>query len=346
MAEPEIFTVTKEKIMFEIKQATRQGINPLIVAYSESGNGKTYSALLLARGLAGKAGKIVVADSESGRASLYADVLPGGFETFEIAAPFSPARYVEAVDAIEASGAAVGIIDSGSHEHEGPGGVLDMAMENEHRSGRAGLHNWKTPKFEHAKYVQRLLRIKIPIIICLRAKFKTRQGKDEHGKTVIIKDDHVSPIAAEDFIFEATAHFQINPNHSIILTKCSHPSLRDCFPKDNTTPITIEHGNALRAWCSSAGSPAGVSAPSATVTPPKSSGSLPDDDVKALKKEIWELLKPVRGAARDWSGANSWLWAEDILDAAKEPVEKMPDISAAKMLEVILKAKKKLGQKV
>lgn len=160
---------------FQIKPATRVGINPLIVAYSESGCGKTYSALLLARGMAGPSGKIVVADSESGRASLYADVLPGGFETFGIDAPFSPARYVEAIDAIEASGAAVGIIDSGSHEHEGPGGVLDMAMENEHRSGRAGLHNWKTPKFEHAKYVQRLLRIKIPIIICLRAKYKTRQ---------------------------------------------------------------------------------------------------------------------------------------------------------------------------
>ena len=327
---------------FEIKQASRVGINPLIVAYSESGCGKTYSALLLARGLAGPKGKIVVADSESGRASLYADVLPGGFETFEIAAPFSPSRYVEAIDAIESSGAAVGIIDSGSHEHEGPGGVLDMAMENEHRSGRAGLHNWKTPKFEHAKYVQRLLRIKIPIIICLRAKFKTRQGKDDKGKTVIIKDDYVSPIAAEDFIFEATAHFQINPNHSIILTKCSHPSLRDCFPKDKTMPISVESGQKLAAWCSSAGSPAGVSALGATV----SSAGDPDAEKKALKKELWELLKNVRGTARDWSGANDWLWAEDILDAGAEPVQKMPDLTPAKMREVILKAKQKLGQLV
>ena len=323
---------------FEIHTASRQGINPLIVAYSESGCGKTYSALLLARGLAGPKGKIIVADSESGRASLYGDVLPGGFETFEIAAPFSPSRYVDAIDAIESSGAAVGIIDSGSHEHEGPGGVLDMAMENEHRSGRAGLHNWKTPKFEHAKYVQRLLRIKIPIIICLRAKFKTRQGKDERGKTVIIKDDHVSPIAAEDFIFEATVHFQINPNHSIILTKCSHPSLRDCFPKDNTTPITIKNGESLAAWCASSG---GVAKPAA-VAPVAAT----DDETKALKKEIWELLKPVRGAAKDWSGANDWLWAEDILDAAAEPVQKMPDLSPAKMREVILKVKKKLDQLV
>jgi len=237
---------------FEIKQATRRGISPLIVGYSESGCGKTYSALLLARGLAGPKGKIVVADSESGRASLYADVLPGGFETFELAAPFSPARYIEAIDAIESSGAAVGIVDSGSHEWEGIGGVLDMAAAVEEKSGKTGLHCWKVPKFEHAKFVQRLLRTKIPLIVCLRAKYKSRQTK-ENGKTVILKDDKTSPIQADDFIFEATCHFEILQNHSIILTKCSHPSLRDCFPKDKTTPITIQHGELLAAWCASAG---------------------------------------------------------------------------------------------
>jgi hypothetical protein len=149
---------------FEIKQATRVGIKPLIAAYSESGCGKTYSALLLARGMAGPSGKIVVADSESGRASLYADVLPGGFETFDLSAPFTPARYVDAVGEIEASGAAVGIIDSGSHEWDGPGSVLDMATEIEAKSGRPGLHCWRQPKFEHAKFIQRLLRIKIPFV--------------------------------------------------------------------------------------------------------------------------------------------------------------------------------------
>jgi len=319
---------------FEIKTATRVGINPLIVAYSESGCGKTYSALLLARGLAGANGKIVVADSESGRASLYADVLPGGFETFGIDAPFSPSRYVEAIDAIEASGAAVGIIDSGSHEHEGPGGVLDMAMENEHRSGRAGLHNWKTPKFEHAKYVQRLLRIKIPIIICLRAKFKTRQGKDDKGKTVIIKDDYVSPIAAEDFIFEATAHFQINPDHSIILSKCSHPSLRDCFPKDKTTPITIEHGRALAAWCNAAGKPLAVSAqvPPATAT---AKGK------KELELELWTLLKAKRTPGnKSWLTSGAWQFVVD--ECGVDPNLTIESATVQDLESIIATAKGKL----
>jgi AAA domain len=314
---------------FQIKPASRVGINPLIAAYSESGCGKTFSALLLARGLAGPAGKIVVADSESGRASLYADIPTiGGFETFDLCAPFSPARYVEAVDAIENSGAAVGIIDSGSHEWEGVGGVLDMAGEVEQRTGKTGLHCWKTPKFEHAKFIQRLLRTKIPFIICLRAKYKSRQVK-ENGKTVILKDETTSPIQAEDFIFEATCHFEILQNHSIILTKCSHPSLRDCFPKDKTTPITIEHGRALAAWCNAAGKPA--VAPSPAPAPKQSGGN-----VDALKKELWKITTPHhRGNAESFR--------QYLIDDCDLSPDKLPsELTAPELENLIVKAKGKL----
>lgn len=282
---------------FTIQKATREGVKPLIVPYSESGCGKTMSSLLLARGLAGPDGKIVLADSESRRGSLYADVIPGGFETFDLCPPFSPARYIEAVDAIEASGAAVGVLDSGSHEWEGPGGVNDLATQNEERSGKPGLHNWRAPKMEHAKFVQRLLRTKIPFIICLRAKFKTRQGKDERGKTAIIKDDHVSPIQAEDFIFEATAHFEILPDHSIRLTKVSHPTLGACFPA--TGPITIQHGELLAKWCATPGKPA-VEAP--------------PDPLAPYRLRLRRALEPVRGKDK-WTTPQyeEWLRSRKIL---------------------------------
>lgn len=255
---------------FEIKPASRTNLKPLICLYAESGCGKTYSSLLLARGLAGPTGKIVFADSEAGRGSLYADVIPGGYDTFELTEPFSPARYIEAIDALESAQAAVGILDSGSHEWEGAFGVLDMAAENEEKSGKAGLHNWKRPKLEHAKFVQRLLRTRMPLIICLRAKYKSRQVKNEHGKTVIIKDDTTSPIQAEDFIFEMTCHAEILQDHSCRLTKVSHPSLRDCFPK--TGPITIAHGEALARWCAAGSKPVEAK-----------------DSLAGLKKQLWGL---------------------------------------------------------
>jgi hypothetical protein len=130
---------------FSIKRATRQGIKPLIVLYSESGCGKSYGSLLLARGFVGPSGRIILGDSESGRGSLYADVLPGGYDVIDIEPPFTPQRHVEFIDYVEKAGAQIGILDSGSHEWEGVGGVLDMAADIESKKGK-GLHCWAGPK--------------------------------------------------------------------------------------------------------------------------------------------------------------------------------------------------------
>jgi hypothetical protein len=311
---------------FLIRPATRQGVKPLIVLYSESGCGKTFSALLLARGLAGPHGKIVMGDSESGRGSLYADIPEiGGYQTFDLAAPFSPERYVAAIDAIEDSSAAIGILDSGSHEWEGSGGVLDMAGDIEQKSGKTGLHCWRVPKFEHGHFVQRLLRTKIPFIVCLRAKYKTRQTKNENGKTVLLKDDSTSPIQAEDFIFEATCHAEILPNHSVILTKCSHPGLRDCFPKDKTEPISTKHGAALARWCA---------APGVAPAPPPAAAK-PHDDLASLKRELWALLKDKHGD--DKAKLQAWVTDELGIDTLLETME------VSGLAEVLAAAKKKLN---
>lgn len=247
-----------------IKQATRQGVNPLIGLYAESGCGKTLSSLLLARGLAGETGKLCLVDSESGRGSLFADVIPGSYKTIDLEPPFSPQRYIQAIDLVEKEGYAVGIIDSASHEWEGMGGVCEMASDNEAKSGKAGLHNWKGPKLEHQKFVLRLMRSKIPWIVCIRAKCKTHQIR-EGGFTKIQKDDFPSPVQAEDFIYELTAYAIIRPDHSIDLKKCSHPDLKACFPESG--PIKIEHGKKIAAWCQSAGKPVDFSKPQTTVQP-------------------------------------------------------------------------------
>jgi hypothetical protein len=288
---------------FEIKKASREAVKPLIALYSESGCGKTYSALLLARGFVGPAGKIVMIDTESGRGSLYADVLPGGYEVIQMDSPFSPARCIEAVEAVERSGASIGIIDSASHFWEGIGGVLDVAAQNEEKSHKAGLHNWRQPKMEHAKMMLKMMQSSIPWIICLRAKFKTRQTKDKDNKTVIIKDDLPSAIQAEDFLFEMTAHALIFPDHTIDCTKWSHPELKKCFPAKGEGPITSRHGELLAAWCQ--GKPA--AAPTTAQAEPAAT------DPRALKKELWKLLAPVRGEASTWDGAEGWLLAKEIL---------------------------------
>ena len=210
------------------------------------------------------------------------------YDVIPLDAPFHPSRYIAAIEAAENSGAGAIVVDSGSHEWEGPGGVLDMAGDNEERTKKAGLHNWKKPKFEHALLVSKLLRVKVPIIVCLRAKYKSRQGKNDSGATVIFKDDKTSPIQADDFIFEATAHAEILPNHSIILTKCSHPNLRSCFPTEG--PICVEHGRKIAEWCL---------------------GSDESSDIREAKRIIWDKLK---GAHKTKEGVQQFLWDEALME--------------------------------
>lgn len=262
---------------FTIKPATRQGVKPLIGMFGASGTGKTMTALLLARGLVGDTGKIVMLDTESGRGSLYADVIPGSYETIEFREPFSPARYIEAIQLAESKGANVLVIDSASHEWEGIGGVTEMAGNiaeaaakkwGKEWDGSIQFGHWKTPKMEHQKFVLKLLQSPLAIIVCLRAKQKSKQVKGTQqmaddgliesksiGKTCVVKDRFASPIQAEDFIFEMMAYMEILKDHSVCVIKHSHPSLRQCFPADFKEPISIEHGKKLAAWCNAAGTP-------------------------------------------------------------------------------------------
>lgn len=314
----------------EIRKATRQGVRPIICIYSESGGGKTYSALLLARGFVGPNGKMLMVDTESGRGALYADVNPiAPYDILDLTEPFSPDRYIQALTAAETSGAAIGILDSGSHEWEGLGGVLDMADTAREKSGKDGLHNWRKPKMEHALFLQKLLRSSLPWIVCLRAKFKTRQAM-EGGKTVIVKDDYLTPIQAEDFIFEATIHGQIDMQHRFIPTKISHPDLGACLP--NNEPITIEHGRKLAKWCA---------APGQASTATQANGSA---SKSALLTELRSITESVHGwkkgdAPAKWETAKEtlegWLLDKGIIGETA----RLSEMTADRLAEVLNETK-------
>lgn len=300
---------------FESKKASRGGVKPLIGFYSESGAGKSYGALLVARGMVGPNGRIEQIDTEAGRGELYSDIIPGGYNTIRMSEPFSPSRYVEAVRFAEKEGADVIVIDQISNEWEGIGGVLDLAGQNE-EAGKKGLAVWKSPKMEHARMMVRLLQSPCPIIVCLRAKYKSRQVK-QNGKTEIVKDDHLTPIQADDFVFEMTTHAQINMDHSIVLTKCSHPALRGCFPADGKEPLSLATGEAIANWAANPGKAGGPQT--------KAAPSGRDALKRALCDAIWQR------AGKKPAEAEKWLWEEVLLDMEHE---RLAEISDARMQEI------------
>lgn len=187
--------------MFEIKPAVREATPALIGLWGPSGSGKTYSALLVARGLVGPKGKIVVIDTENGRAKFYANLV-GGWLHLDFQPPFTPQRYTEAMQVAEKAGADVIVIDSMSHVWEGEGGTLEQADASDAK----GLLKWKAPKTAFKRMMNNLLRSPVNVIFCLRAKEKYVQMPD---KTIVSQG--LVPIMEKNFIFEMTVGVQLSP---------------------------------------------------------------------------------------------------------------------------------------
>ena len=239
-----------------IRRALRSQAKPLIGFYSESGGGKTRAALMLARGFVGPEGKIVMAETESGRGESYADQIPGGFDVIPIRPEdgFSPRTYGEAIALAEKSQADALIVDSCSHEWEGIGGVLHMAALNQ-EAGKKGKQVWLTPKIEHQRFfLGKLLQTPIKLVIlCMRAKYPIEE-KIVDGKKEMVRSTNLEPKQSEDILYDLFVHGWFDrETHAFHGTNYLHPELRQII-RDGK-PIDISTGEALARWSSGNGKP-------------------------------------------------------------------------------------------
>jgi len=231
-----------------VRQAKRSEAKPLIGLYAQSGAGKTFSALQLARGFVGPSGKIGMIETESGRGEAHVDSVPGGFEVISLREEFSPKTFGEAIDLAAKSGWDALIVDSASHEWEGIGGVLSMAADNE-QSGKKGLQVWQTPKIHHQRYFTgKLLQTPIAlVIVCMRAKYPMEEGKDDKGRKTMVRSEWLEPKQSEDILYEMFVHgFIERESHAFRGTKYTRPELANIIKSGE--PISIATGEALARW--------------------------------------------------------------------------------------------------
>lgn len=231
--------------VIEIRKARREGARLVIMLAGVSGSGKTRTALELAHGLANFApSKIGFLDAENRRGSLYADVLPAPFLIGDLYAPFSPQRYMDAIDAFQKAGVEVLIIDSGSHEWEGIGGCVDIA-----ESGNPRLPNWNKAKGEHKRFMNKLLTCDMHVILCLRAREKAKPEKqivDGREKTVYV-DMGLQAITEKNVLFEATASLMLHDAGKLQdVIKCPGELLQ--ILGRGKGYLTAADGQAIRRW--------------------------------------------------------------------------------------------------
>lgn len=327
---------------FVIKRSTRQGIIPFICLWGGTGGGKTESAIRLARGLAGPNGKLRVVDTEGKRAGYYSDRIEGGFDRIDFDAPFTPERYVEALDVAEKDSDVV-VLDSASHSWFGPDGVLDLheqALDKMTRGStdwkereRLNWPAWREPKMRFKHFTSRILSFKVPLILCFRGEEKTHMEKDDKGRNVIITDKTTTPIFDKKFIFEAHVAMECFQKDGIggyvrfpmPYAKTSHADIRALLPKSEIEQISIAHGQKLAAWCSA---------------PTILGGKKPDEpDLKPLKTELWRLMAHVHNGDKNAGGAvNQWLIDEMVIT----PEENLSTLSAEGLERAIFKVREKM----
>lgn len=220
-------------------KAVRAGAPVVIGIVSKSGFGKTYSALRVARGLVGPSGKIAGLDTESGRMRLYADLTD--FDHCELEAPFAPSRYIEKIKEAVAAGYDCLVIDQGTFEWDGSGGILDMAEA----TNAKGLQKWNAPKVQHRKFMNALAECPIHIVICLRGKDEVLQ--DPKTKEVT-KTGRIVAQQNHDFLYEMTVSMTLDidgkPGVPRIV-KCPD-QLRGAFPDGDQ--LSERAGQMIAAW--------------------------------------------------------------------------------------------------
>lgn len=209
-----------------------------------SGSGKTYTALLIARGMVNSPSEIGFLDTENKRGSLYADILDGQFMIGDLYPPFSPVRYAQAIQEFQDAGVKVLLIDSVTHEWEGSGGCDDIANAPKADGTPRKVANWIEAKRQHKQFMNVLLQSNMDIICCIRAREKT-DFKDPTKPASL----GIQPICEKNFMFEMTASLlMVNEGKNQQFLKI--PSfLKDAFG-NGSGYLGIETGKKIREWLS------------------------------------------------------------------------------------------------
>lgn len=228
----------------QLQKATRKKVKLRLGLSAVAGGGKTYSALLLAKGLVNDWNKIAVIDTENNSASLYSHL--GEFNTIELAAPYSPERYIQAIDACVNAGMECIIIDSITHEWDGKGGCLEIADQVTQASNSKNSYTaWAKVTPRHQAFIDKILQCQAHVITTVRRKQDYDMVKDGN-KTQVVKVG-MKEVTREGFEYELTCNFNLETSHYCTASK----DRTGLFMGKDPFIVTEETGKMIKEWCES-----------------------------------------------------------------------------------------------
>ena len=190
--------------------------------------------------------RLCVIDTENESGSLYVGTVANGvrvgeYLTINLEAPFSAARYLEAIDVAEQNGVEFLIIDSLSHAWSGEGGLLDVQSNIAKRSGNS-YTAWREVTPQHNKLVDRVLQCPMHVAITLRTKTEYVIEDNGNGKKSP-KKVGMAPVFRDGIEYEVTVFFELSQDHVASATK----DRTGVFDGQFFT-INPDTGAKIRAW--------------------------------------------------------------------------------------------------
>lgn len=222
----------------ELRKATRQKAKIRLGLSAVSGGGKTYSAILIAKGLTGDLSKVAIIDTENNSADLYAHL--GDFNVLPLEAPYTPEKYISAIATCEAAGMECIIIDSITHEWSGKGGILEIHGQMTGNS----FTNWAVITPRHEAFKQKILSSNCHIITTVRRKQDYVMELNDKGRQMPVKVG-LKEETREGFEYELTVNLELDVKHNATCSKdrtglfMGHPFF---IPSEET-------GALIKEWC-------------------------------------------------------------------------------------------------
>ena len=235
------------------------GQSPIFLCISGGTNtGKSWSSLLLARGLVGPAGRIAAVDTEGGRLTNLRR--HHSFDLNIMDPPFTPTRFAEAAEEAQAQGYGAILFDSASMLHVGPGGYRDWHRQEVERLAKGKEEDFqkfdwmarKAPSLDRQQMLYRMLQLRIPVIYSCRARELTEKVGTQ------IKPIGWQPVIHQEFIYDMTVGLTLLPEDGKGIIRHQKPFKieADLLPVFvDGTAITVQHGERVMDVMRSDGGP-------------------------------------------------------------------------------------------